>query len=560
MNPQYSRFFTFLLMFLAATAMVRGDTTVPITGIGTSLSSGLPAPVLTHVDSVTYAGPNPVTIHGMPVLEIRGTVSGVGWGGLSLVPRAVDAHYKYEIPFVARWRADQPARRLVFYNHGGGTNLIGAVKRDKLSGATNPNRTAELNGDLLVGVPALLDQATYISINRRGLRADGSFCATYFPPIAPLDANEVNIIIADIATAPGPASYSHPGIAVGAPAPALPTNDAPTFRDIARALEQVVSQIQGITFQTRIGVGTSSGARLFAALNFGRTVKAPQSLRTGGNRVMPYDINTPRIFDGFILNGFTYIPDVEHADSAFPFSAPVMLLQGQGDERYQQTITLAHELLRKGVMLNGQVWIYEIKNLTHVPRDITQETTNPSDGDRAGCFVSAAIRNMRAKLETNTPPPHSRIAGRLLNGVLRIPQAGNLHTGTSPVPHQPPIDKYVVDPMLVERPIGRAETVRWWVVTAALRHVNDAITPPTVSCRLGGYTLRFFGSQLTPFPPAQLAQRFGCFDQYQRCVADAVRALEQQRLYDSNVESAAETAERARALLPACTPAHAATH
>ena len=209
------------------------DTTVPITGVRTNLTGNFV--INTHADSVTYSRPVAVNIQGMPALEIHGTVSGVGWGGTGIVSRAANAHYHYDIPFVARWRIQRASPRLVFYNHGGGNSLMIAVKRDKLVGSANPNRSAELNADLLAGVPALLDQATYISINRRGLRGDGTFSATYLSPVAPLSAAEVAALEADLASAPGPAAFRQPGIAAGKPVPALPTLDAPTFRDIARA-------------------------------------------------------------------------------------------------------------------------------------------------------------------------------------------------------------------------------------------------------------------------------------------------------------------------------------
>src|SRR5262249_9868595 len=310
--------------------------------------------------------------------------------------RAVSAHYHYDIPFVARWRAHGPSHRLVFYNHGGGPSVIAAVKRNKQSGAANASRFAELNGDLTVGVAALLDQAAYISINRRGLRGDGTFSATYLPPMPPLTAAEVADIEKDLAKTPGDASFQQPGIA--APVPVLPTNDAATCRDIARALEKVVTGILGKPFRTRIGVGSSSGAMVFAAFDFGRSVIGTKSVRTGGNNVAPYDVSSPRIFDGFIFIGFPYTAGVAQVDTDFPLSAPAMFLQGQGDERYQQHVTMAHELLQKGVVLNGSVWLYEVKNLTHITRDNVFETTHPSNGDQLGCFMGAAIRNLRAFL------------------------------------------------------------------------------------------------------------------------------------------------------------------
>jgi hypothetical protein len=534
------------LLSLSSLDLAYADTTVPISGIGTSMTGAVT--INTQVNSLTYSDPVEVTIRGMPVVEIRGTVSGVGWGGTGIVARASSSHYHYDIPFVARWRKHGPSNRLVFYNHGGGSSVLGAVKRNKEVGEANANRFAELNGDGLVGVPAMLDHAAYVSINRRGLRGDGTFSATYLAPIAPLTAAEVATLEADLATAPGDPTFSQPGIATGAPVPALPTNDVPTFRDVARALEKVVAGILKQPFKTRIGVGTSSGARLLAALNFGRSVIGPNSVRTGGNQIVPYDPSSAKVFDAFILNGFTYAAGVEQADSALPLSAPVMFVQGLGDERYQQHVTMAHEVLQKGVVLNGSVWIYEVKNLTHVTRDNANETTKPSDGDRLGCVMSAAIRNLRGFVEQGKSPPLSRMAGRIVSGQLRFDQSGGTTNNVAPMLNDPRVDTFVVDAMLTPRTIGSAETTRWLAVTAALSHVGDAITPPTVACRLGGYKLMFFGSQLVPSSPDALAARYGCFEHYRACVCQTVASLEAQGIYDPRVETAYQTAERARPL------------
>jgi hypothetical protein len=534
------------LLGFAFTRPAHADTTIPISGIGTSITDAFV--IDTHADSVTYSDPVDVEIGGRTAVEIRGTVAGVGWGGGGIVARAANAHYRYTIPFVARWPKHGRCSRLVFFNHGGGPSVIAAVKREKESGAANTSRFAERNGDLFVGVPALLDHAAYVSINRRGLRGDGGFCATYLPPVPPLSATEVAAIQADLATSPGDPAFQQPGIAVGAPVPLVPTNDAPTCRDIARALEQVVTGILGKPFRTRIGVGTSSGSRLFAALNFGRSVIGTQSVRTGGNHVVPYDANSARIFDAYIFNGFPYAAGVAQADAGFPLSAPVMFIQGQGDERYQQHVTMAYELLQKGVVLNGSVWLYEVKNLTHVARDNIFETTKPSNGDRLGCFMSAAIHNLRAFLEDGAAPPRSRMAGRLVDGALRFDQADGSTTDVAPLPNDPRLDAYVVDANLTPRPIGSAETARWLAVKAVLPHVPDAITPPTVACRLGGYKLMFFGSPLVPFSRAVLAAKYGGFERYRACVCRTVTCLEAQHLYDARVESAHETAEYARGL------------
>src|SRR5437762_14064997 len=75
------------LLGLASLRVAQADTTVPITGIGTSVTGAFV--INTHADSVTYSDPVDVVINGMAAVEIRGTVSGVGWGGSGIVTRRV---------------------------------------------------------------------------------------------------------------------------------------------------------------------------------------------------------------------------------------------------------------------------------------------------------------------------------------------------------------------------------------------------------------------------------------------------------------------------------------
>jgi hypothetical protein len=535
------------LLAIVWSAEARAQTTVPITGIGTQIA-GPPFTIDTHVDSVTFWGPAVVQIEGVgEVLEIRGFVSGVGWGGgPTVVARAANAHYEYEIPFVARWRARGQNQNLVVFHHGGGPALLNPVLRDEaLLGEANPHRFAELAGDSAFGIPALLNHCVYYSTNRRGLRGDGTFSATYLSSeVAPLTDTEVAAIHAQL-----PSGFMHPGIVPGAPVPALVSTDAPTFRDIARALEEVLGSGIGTSFHTRICSGNSSGARLGAFLNFGRSVIGAQSVRTGGNHVDPYNPDSPRIFDGFILNGYPYVSGADNADSEQPISAPVFFLQGRADERYQQSIQMAHELLSKGVPLDDAIRIYEVKGLNHVPRDLFYQSVQPTGGDTLGCFVSAAIQNMGEWLLDGWDPPVSRIAGRIEGGLLVIDQAGGTTTNVAPVLEDPAIDILVPgEPMIVPRTIGPTETARWLAVTEFLAHENDAITPPAIACRVGGYRIKFFGVELLPFAPATLDAIYGGYEGYLECVEDVVADLEAERLYDSRVESAKRTAERSEEL------------
>lgn len=540
-------FLSVALLSITLPAYARAETIVPITGIGTRVAGAFT--IDTHVDSVTYSDPEFVAVDGVgDAIEIRGTVSGIGWGGGGIVARANNAHYAYQIPFVARWRANGASKDLVVHHHGGSQPLLAVVLRDKLLGAGSSHRRAEFLSDLSFGVPSLLNHCAYIAANRRGVRGDGTFSATYLPAeIPPLTQAEVGALNAAIGAAPGNPNFQQPGIAAGAPVPLVLFNDAPTFRDIARALEQVVAGLIGKPFRTRICSGVSSGAQLASAFEFGRSVIGPLSVRTGGNLVVPYDQGSRRIFDGFIFNGFVYDSDVERADTEQPISAPALFIQGRSDERYQQPIRMAHELLTKGVPLNDAIRIYEVKGLTHVTRD-NLDTVQPSNGDRLGCFVGAAIRNMGELLREGCEPPVSRIAGRIQGGALVIDQASGSTTRLQPIVEDPAIDSLQVDPMIVPRLIGPAETARWLAVTAVLAHEADAITPPTIACRVGGYKIRFFGAGLVPFAPEVLAAFYGDFHGYRESVEQVVADLTAARLYDNRVESAKTTAELSRTL------------
>ncbi len=522
------------------------QTTVAISGVGTRLGT-----INTHVDQVTYGAPRTVEIDGFgDAVEIRGTVAGIGWGGIGIVSRATSAHYAYRIPFVARWQRHGAVKGLVAHLHGGDLPLVGVAIADRVNGDRNLNRRAESLADQGIGVPALTNRCAYVATNRRGLREDGTFSATYLPSeVPPLTVGEVNGLYGVIA--PSDPSYRRPGLEPGSPVPLTPTNDVPTFRDVHRALEIVLADLIDTNFRTRILSGHSNGARLAGGIDFGASEIGTMSIPTGGNNVVPYDLNSPRIFDGFLLLGFPYATNVPRANPQFPISAPTFFLQGRGDERYQDPIRLADELLAKGVDLNQAIRIYEVKGLPHVPRGIVGDLPQPSEGDAVGCFVSAAIKNMISLLRDGVRPPRSRIAGRIENGGLVFDVAGGASTIAVPIIEDPAIDSIQIDNLLNIRVIGPAETARWQVVTSALDHMNDSITPPTLACRLGGYRIRFFGAELAePFSPVELASLYKKFNGYRACLHEVVDWLDTNRLYDAGIESANETAEFHYSTLP----------
>jgi hypothetical protein len=521
------------------------DVTIPIAGIGTHVGA-----IDTHVDSVTYSNPLLVAVDQVgQAYEIRGQVQGIGWGGAGIVTRAANAHYRYSLPFVARWRAKQPTKDLLVHHHGGNPTLIAVLQLDRLVGVGNGHRTIEYSCDRYAGVPSLLNSSAYVCVNRRGLNANGNVTATYLTSEVPtLTQAEVDSLRSIIA--PGDQTYQHQALYAGAPVPLAPTFDTATFRDASRAIEHILTKLIVRKFRTRFCAGQSSGSILAASINFGVSPMASASVRTGGNQVIPYDSSSPRIFDAFLLSGFVYNSSVERADTQFPISAPVFFIQSRADERYQQPIRMADELLRKGVDLNSWLRIYEVKGIPHLTRDFRQAIA-PSDADPLGPFWSAAIRNLGELIRDSLPPPVSRIAGRVVNGGLVFDEEDGGTTNQMPVAEDPRIDSVTPGPELTIRTVDQpviGETPRWLAITAALDHIPDAIEPPMIACRVGGYRVGFFSTQLIPFSPATLTAMYGGFDGYLACVEDTIAALEAERLYDPRVESGTELAIRARSL------------
>jgi hypothetical protein len=535
-----------MVLGLASVAVPRAahtDVTVlPLSGIGTQLGS-----IDTRVESVTHSDPMLVEIPGVgAAFEMHGVVSGIGWGGTGIVSRARDAHYAYEISYVARWPQHGGGQLLVAYYHGGPPPPVAVLQADRRLGAMNPSRFAELYGDLLASAPTLALKGAYVSFNRRGLRPDGRIGAKYLTSeVSPLTATEVETLRAIIA--PGDATYTHPDLVGGAAVPVRIATDSITARDVARALEEVVGNVSGARFHERIAVGQSAGSNTLGGLVFGRSVTGPAtSVRTGGNHWIADDPSSPRIYDGFILNGFPYQRNTAHVDDVNPLAAPVFVLHGRGDERYQDSVALAYELLQKGATLNGSFWVQEIANLPHVPRDNAIEVTPPADNaEPLGPYVGAAIQNMRDFLAEGVPPPPSHVAGRLENGALVFDVVGGW-TDRIPVREDPALDSLEFGPTLTIRTVDAAMTARWQAVTAVLDHINEPIVGPSIACRVGAFRLRFAGATLTPFEPAQLSALYGGYGGYEECVKATVSGLNERRLYDPRVEPAKAGAARAQ--------------
>jgi hypothetical protein len=509
-----------------------------------------------RVDSATWTPPTTATVRNVgEVWEIRGSISGIGWGGLGIVARAANAHYAYTVDWVARWPKHGRAKTLVVFHHGGSPTVIGMLVAARTPGGAD-NGFAQLAGDNLADVAALVEGAAYVSFNRRGLGADGRLIARFDPAeVPPLTQAEVDQ--ARGLVAPGDASYQHPDLYAGAPVPAAIHSDTPIARDVGRALERVVASVAGTTFRERLSAGGSAGSLATSGIAFGCSPIPPSCVRTGGNHWVAYDATSPLVYDGFVFTGYAVLAGTTTiVDPGEPLTAPVFFLSGRGDERYQFPNRVGAELLQRGVALEGAVWMWEIANLVHVPRDYNAvRMPVAKHGEPLAGYLAAAIRNLRQHVAGEAAPPRNRIAGRLVDGNLVFDVAGGT-TATMPVREDPSLDTVEVGPMVTLRSVDAVTTARWQAVTAALDHDDAVIVGPSIACRVGGYQLRFFGTMLTPFLPDELARRYGSFTGYRDCIDATYAGLEAERLFDPRVEPAAETAARECALFgaDACAP------
>ena len=144
---------------------------VPVSGIGTQLGN-----IDTRVEAVTHSEPVLVEIPEVgAAFEMHGVVSGIGWGGTGIVSRARDAHYAYEVSYVARWPQHGGGHLLVAYYHGGPPPAVAVLQADRRLGA---DESEPLRRTLRRRAGRRADacpEGHLCSFNRRGLRPDGTY-------------------------------------------------------------------------------------------------------------------------------------------------------------------------------------------------------------------------------------------------------------------------------------------------------------------------------------------------------------------------------------------------
>jgi hypothetical protein len=125
----------------------------------------------TYVSRVTVPPPTHVDRFGLNYLEVRGTIAGVGWGGM---PVTLRCHYSYELPYVLRippaWDGG-----LVVFRHGSAPLALWEQLEAAL-GAASLGRVFHEQADRFLSDVALHPSRrwAYFAVNQVGVAPGGA--------------------------------------------------------------------------------------------------------------------------------------------------------------------------------------------------------------------------------------------------------------------------------------------------------------------------------------------------------------------------------------------------
>jgi hypothetical protein len=521
-----------LALFGAASATASGPTvdTLIGAGIGTSVDDvfgdGSGVPVRTSIASVSYEAPRRLVSGGLAYREVKGTVRGVGWGGLvdpldgPFPSDEAEAPYTYDVPFVLRWPAAFDGT-LVAYLHGRPHMSLGALGEAVLGEASEARRYDEAESGFVSPVVLAPHRGhALFAANLGGFRRDGTFSAT----------------------------------ATGGPfagRPVSPCLDVPIARDLALVARRLVERLAARPVARTIGVGHSGGALVLQSIVGGASMpfQGPHAFRrvfTGGNFVSAYDPASGLVFDGIVaLAGGAPLLHPQ-----FPATAPAILVVGEADYAPLDAVVHASRLLRAGRDADAVLRISALRNLPHNFAEIVESTPNlnrmlhdlfgveaHADGDRMAPVVAAMIDRLREWIADGTPPPPSRINARTVDGdgdglpdAVAFAQAGGAVTSAAPLVTDPAIDVFAGFQVQVTAAAGEGGLVRRFdEVLRGTSAVTEPVELPSTLCRRGGFVLGA-DARLVPFP--DLDERWRNPGLYEACLAGAGDDLDAEGLYD----------------------------
>jgi hypothetical protein len=539
----------------------------PISTVYTDTDPNAPVELNTHVTQITVdVIKDDTCLDAHQVSRVRGTISGVGQGGVTfalnaskqLVDRNVGLEKKYK--YTVKYEYLMPkvgvrAGRMLVVNFPGPRGLVAGLNRAAFG-------VTYRNGQRFLARPALLDHGGYFVANHLVRVPD---------PEDPELNDTVNDAVCHYLDGQGPVYDSDdlvnavkhaypwlPEVGVGKPLPCTTANDAATVRDVTRAGKYIHELLMGAPPRYTIGWGISASALPLVQIISGRSADETSSepplkggRRSGGNYLVPYDPTSGVILDYAITRGLPFDPgSYWNVDPEFPVSAPTVMLIGNADPRVTHVWRYLADVADApaGVTLNDWFRYYEWRETPH--RWGTDESTtvcgvSDSDLGPMGPWVSALYENARTRLDKGQPEPQSRFAGHLDGAGQLVFERTASDSHDVPFVDDPPGDKLL---FVTPQPPSSDQVADWKRIDALLPH-GTAITPPLLACRLGHYTITEGGGPGVTLPklaPDLLGS--WTFDSFLDCLDDAIQALHAEGFYDPRVESAPTTAARFRPL------------
>jgi hypothetical protein len=302
--------------------------------IGTQVDS-----ISTTISRVTLSAPARIERLGLVYSEIRGTIEGVGWGGM---PLSLKCHYAYELPYVLRIPPDWDGG-LVIHRHGA-AELAVFEGLEASVGERSLGRIFHESADRLVSDVAVHPgrRWAFFAVNQVGA--------------APGGTHNTRLL-------------GEPGCPEGTPTQSMV--DIPIARDHALLAQRLMRVLEGRDPIMTLGTGHSAGAPVNFLLNAGvdhRREGGP--VRVGDNHRIPYDAASGRIFDGFLWMQSAFGGRPLPADFAGGLSAPTIFLDAEADRAMQGSVRTIHQLLSNPrVDVAALTRLYAVRNVPHSTAD-----------------------------------------------------------------------------------------------------------------------------------------------------------------------------------------------
>ncbi len=474
-------------------------------------------PISTSVSRVTLSAPVSIDRLGLVYAEIRGTIEGVGWGGM---PLSLRCHYAYELPYLLRIPPDWDGGLVI--HRPGAAELEVFERLETDFGDRSLGRIFHESRDRLISDVAVHPgrRWAFFAVNQVG--------------VAPGGAHNTRLL-------------GEPGCPEGMPTQSMV--DVPIARDHALLAQRLLRVLEGREPAMTLGTGHSAGAPVHFLLNAGvdhRRDGGP--IRAGDNHRTPYDPASGRIFDGFLWMQSAFGGRPLPADLAGGLSVPTIFLDTEADRAMVGSVSTIHQLIvNSHVDVTALSRLYTVRNIPHSTADgvlsLNREGTDYTNPERPEYFkgggerlrpVTAALLDALANWTMRgIPPPPSIFNGEVLTAPDRI----EFHRTGPPATSFPYVDDERVDSYDQPPPIVPGPELRtaWSNVRAALGGVVGSIVLPETACRRGAF--HFFGAgpigtHFQPFTASAFLDAWGSSAAHQSCRVQTVDALVAAGLYD----------------------------